>query len=50
VEEDDRPPLPLVEVGDAQLAELAIARLEGEVGQSAQALLGRADRVNGRAA
>ena len=40
VEEDHRPPLPLVEVGQPQPVHLAVMRLEREVGEAVEALVG----------
>jgi hypothetical protein len=47
VKEDDGGAVALVEVGEAEAVDLAVARLEGEVGKSLEPLLGRALDIDG---
>ena len=48
MEEDDGPALALVEVGQPQPVELAVARLQREAGQAVEALVRRAEGVHQR--
>src|SRR5437763_16647121 len=46
VEEDDRLPLPLIEVGQAEPVNLTVVRIELEAGQALESLLGSTHRID----